>query len=59
MLEVIFLMYVLFIFFFFLVDCWDGLDGYFSIYYGYTFIFKIKFFDVLRVIKDYVWVVLE
>ena len=35
------------------VDCWDGPDGYPFIYHGHTLTSKIKFLDVLKVIKDY------
>lgn len=57
--EVTFLMYVLFILPFFPVDCWDGPDGYPSIYHGHTLTSKIKFLDVLRAIKDHAWVASE
>lgn len=35
------------------VDCWDGPDGYPFIYHGHTLTSKIKFLDVLKVIKEY------
>ncbi|XP_048731968.1 1-phosphatidylinositol 4,5-bisphosphate phosphodiesterase gamma-1-like isoform X5 [Ostrea edulis] len=38
------------------LDCWDGPDGYPSIYHGHTLTSKIKFLDVLRAIKDHAWV---
>lgn len=38
-----------------IVDCWDGFDEELVIYYGYIFILKIFFCDVLFVIKDYVF----
>lgn len=43
----------------FTVDCWDGPDGYPSIYHGHTLTSKIKFLDVLRAIKEHAWVASE
>lgn len=37
----------------FTVDCWDGPDGEPIIYHGYTLTSKIKFVDVIHVIKAY------
>lgn len=34
------------------VDCWDGSDGEPVIFHGHTFTSKIKFADVIRVIKE-------
>lgn len=41
------------------LDCWDGTDGYPMIYHGYTLTTKIKFLDVLKVIKDHAFVTSE
>ncbi|KAK6178523.1 hypothetical protein SNE40_013298 [Patella caerulea] len=38
------------------LDCWDGPDGYPYIYHGHTLTSKIKFYDVLKTIKDHAWV---
>lgn len=38
------------------LDCWDGPDGNPFIYHGHTLTTKIKFVDVLRVIKEHAFV---
>lgn len=53
------LMHVVYMILYFPVDCWDGPDGYPSIYHGHTLTSKIKFLDVLRAIKDHAWVASE
>ena len=35
------------------MDCWDGPDGQPIIYHGHTLTTRIKFTDVLRVIKEH------
>eukprot|EP01117_Protostelium_nocturnum_P011946 TRINITY_DN4370_c0_g1_i2.p1 TRINITY_DN4370_c0_g1~~TRINITY_DN4370_c0_g1_i2.p1 ORF type:complete len:1078 (+),score=361.84 TRINITY_DN4370_c0_g1_i2:54-3287(+) len=38
------------------LDCWDGADGEPIIYHGHTLTSRIKFEEVLQVIKDYAFV---
>ncbi|XP_018565095.1 1-phosphatidylinositol 4,5-bisphosphate phosphodiesterase gamma-1-like [Anoplophora glabripennis] len=38
------------------LDCWDGPDGMPCIFHGYTLTSKIKFVDVIKVIKDHAFV---
>ena len=35
------------------LDCWDGHDGEPLVYHGYTMTSKIRFFDVVQVIREY------
>ena len=42
-----------------IVDCWDGPDGQPIIYHGHTLTSKIKFTDVLRVIKEHAFAVTD
>jgi len=41
------------------VDCWDGPDGMPYIYHGRTLTSRIKFLDVLKIIRDHAFVVSE
>ncbi|XP_071504089.1 1-phosphatidylinositol 4,5-bisphosphate phosphodiesterase gamma-1-like [Diadema antillarum] len=38
------------------LDCWDGPDSLPIIYHGHTLTTKIKFYDVLKTIKEHAWV---
>ena len=42
-----------------LVDTWDGPDGQPIIYHGHTLTSKIRFMDVLKIIKDNAFVASE
>ncbi|XP_063711773.1 1-phosphatidylinositol 4,5-bisphosphate phosphodiesterase gamma-2-like isoform X4 [Symsagittifera roscoffensis] len=35
------------------LDCWDGNDGEPQVYHGYTMTSKIKFYDIVQVIREY------
>lgn len=41
------------------LDCWDGPDGMPYIYHGHTLTSKIKFMDVIKVIKEHAFVTSE
>ncbi|XP_041375905.1 1-phosphatidylinositol 4,5-bisphosphate phosphodiesterase gamma-1-like isoform X2 [Gigantopelta aegis] len=41
------------------LDCWDGPDAHPYIYHGHTLTSKIKFLDVLKIIKEHAWVASE
>ncbi|KAG1709767.1 1-phosphatidylinositol 4,5-bisphosphate phosphodiesterase gamma-1 [Nymphon striatum] len=41
------------------LDCWDGPDGMPYIYHGHTLTSKIKFIDVIKVIKEHAFVTSE
>lgn len=55
--EVYFLDLIMFVNFYvyFVVDCWDGKDGEFVIYYGYMMMLKVKFCYVIFNINDFVF----
>nr|XP_054762576.1 1-phosphatidylinositol 4,5-bisphosphate phosphodiesterase gamma-1-like [Lytechinus pictus] len=38
------------------LDCWDGPDGLPIIYHGHTLTTKIRFYDVLKTIKEHAWI---
>ena len=38
------------------VDCWDGPDNMPIIFHGHTLTSRIRFYDVLRTIKEHAWV---
>ncbi|XP_056631261.1 1-phosphatidylinositol 4,5-bisphosphate phosphodiesterase gamma-1 [Diorhabda sublineata] len=39
------------------LDCWDGPDGYPFIYHGHTLTTKIKFIDVIKIIKEHAFAI--
>ena len=41
------------------LDCWDGDDGEPTIYHGHTLTSKIKFYDVIDVVRDYAFKVIK
>ncbi|GIY17349.1 1-phosphatidylinositol 4,5-bisphosphate phosphodiesterase gamma-1 [Caerostris darwini] len=41
------------------LDCWDGPDSLPSVYHGHTLTSKIKFFDVIKTIKEHAFVTSE
>lgn len=41
------------------LDCWDGPDGMPFIYHGHTLTTKIKFLDVIKIIKEHAFAVSE
>lgn len=41
------------------VDCWDGPDNHPLVFHGHTLTSKIRFTEVIQVIKDYAWEVSE
>ncbi|KAK3610357.1 hypothetical protein CHS0354_008630 [Potamilus streckersoni] len=38
------------------LDCWDGPDGYPQIYHGHTLTSRIRFLDVIKIIREHAWV---
>ena len=41
------------------LDCWDGPDGMPIIYHGHTLTSKIRFYDVIKCIREHAFVASE